>query len=283
MLYIDASIGSSPITLHLAEDAAPALTLESPVTTKGSRAYCFTAPEDGSYTITASGTMGVLGIANMDKMTWDNVQGNLASFDLNKDDHVYMKWNGNPTADVEYTVSRSIVMDEIEAVDQNGDIRAQMQAIYADDPNGVARVMKTNDPDVIGTIRDLEEMAAGGSTSITITPETDNKIADVSILGAGLNSTADGGPAALVVDKPHGQHNVPAADQFRTLSFSLTLSNVSSSASLAFPIAVDLKLSSTGVDRNQLTLTLTAHRNRYLSTYTLTLPELQGNGMPKSI
>ena len=165
-----------------------------------------------------------------------------------------MKWNGNPTADVEYTVSRSIVMDEIEAVDQNGDIRAQMQAIYANDPNGVARVMKTNDPDVISTIRGLEETAAGGSTSVIITPNTDNKIAGVSILGAGLNATADGGPAVLVVDKPQGQHNVPAADQFRTLSFSLTLSNVSSSASLAFPIAVDLKLSSTGVDRNQLTL-----------------------------
>ena len=254
MLYFDVSAGVSPITLHYAVDTAPVLTLDNPVTAKGSRAYCFKAPKDGSYTITASGTMGALGIANMETQIWDTVQGNMITVDLNKDDRVYMKWNGNPRADIEYIASGSTVMTEIEAVDQNGDIRAQMQAIYANNPDDLARVMKTNDPDVISTIRSLEENAAGGSTSVTITSNVDPKITQVSVLGAGLNATTDGGPAALVVDKASGQHNVPAADQFRTLSFSLTLSNVSGTDTLAFPIAVDFKLNNRGIDRNRLTL-----------------------------
>ena len=253
-LYIDVSDGVSPITLHHAEDTVPLLTLEKPMATVGSQACCFIAPGIGNYTITATGSMGTLGVANMKTLTWESVQGNMISFDLNKGDRVYVKWNGRPVSEVEYEVSGSTVMDDIKAVDQDGDIRAQMQAIYANDPDGLARIMKTNDPDVISTIRSLEEKATGGSTSVTITPDTDDKIVQVSVLGAGLNMTTDGGPAVLVVDKPSGQHQVPAADQFRTMSFSLSLSNVSNTGTLAFPIAVDLKLDNTGIDRNRLTL-----------------------------
>ena len=249
-----------PVTLNDAENTVPRVPANGSVISQGSRAVCLEAWSDTAcvYTVTGISSMGNLAIANLNTMSWDVFPGNIAKLTLQPGEKAFMKWSGNPTKHVEFAAvdEEHDVMALIRAVDPDSppdSIRAEMQAIYQADPANVKRMMQLNDTEVASTIREREARAAGGNTAVFITPAARESFAEVKVLGASLNNTEDCGPAMLVVDKPQKERAVPVEERFRVLQFSLTLDNLAGGSSeLKFPIAVDLRLNQTGVDRNEL-------------------------------
>lgn len=137
----------------------------------------------------------------------------------------------NDANDAGTTIPPQLIKDAVQSLDTT-DLKT---ALLTDQDNTTTTAM----------LAEIENMA-GGSADIYVTPDASAfKAADVSIVGANLNTNTsenpEEDPITLIIDKPEKEHVIPELyDSSVAVKFSMTLSNVEDPENLEVPVKISL-------------------------------------------